>query len=224
MNIEHLGEATIAELVDRRLVRDFADLYRLTARQAAGLEGLGRKSADNLVRAIAASRGRGLSRVLNGLGIRLVGEHVARLLAARYGSMDRLAAAPAEELAAIPGVGTTIAGSVAGFFADAGNRRTVRRLAAAGVSTAEPRAGAAARRLSGKTFVVTGALTTLTRDEVIDLLARLGARVTGSVSPRTDYVVVGERPGTKLEAARRLGVPTLGERELLAMVRGSRAA
>jgi DNA ligase (NAD+) len=224
MNIEHLGDATIAELVDRRLVRDFADLYRLTARQAAGLEGFGRKSADNLIRAVAASRGRGLSRVLNGLGVRLVGEHVARLLAARYGNLDRLAAAPVAELAAIPGVGATIAGSVASFFADSGNRRTIRRLAAAGVSMTEPRTGAATRRLSGKTFVVTGALSALSRDEVVDLLARLGARVTDSVSPRTDYVVVGERPGAKLEAARRLGIPTLGERELLAMVRGSRAA
>jgi DNA ligase (NAD+) len=224
MDIEHLGDATIAELVGGGLVRDLADLYRLTSRQAAGLEGFGRKSADNLVRAIAASRGRGLARVLNGLGIRLVGEHVARLLAARYGSLDRLAAAPVEELAAIPGVGATIADSVASFFADAGNRRTIRRLAAAGVSMTEPRMPTTARPLSGKTFVVTGALTALTRDEAVDRLARLGARVTGSVSPRTDYVVVGERPGAKLEAARRLGIPTLGEREFIAMVRSSRAA
>ncbi len=162
--------------------------------------------------------------MLNGLGIRLVGEQVARLLAARCGSLDRLAAAPVEELAAIPGVGSAIAGSIAGFFADAGNRRTIRRLAAAGVGMTEPGTGAAARRLSGKTFVVTGALTALTRDAVVDLLARLGARVTGSVSPRTDYGVVGERPGAKLEAARRLGIPTLDEREFLAMVRSSRAA
>lgn len=162
--------------------------------------------------------------MLNGLGIRLVGEHVARLLAARYGRLDRIATARIENLAAIPGVGATIARSVAAFFADARNRRTIRRLAAAGVSMTEPRTGAATRRLSGKAFVVTGALRTLTRDEVVALLARLGARVTGSVSPRTDYVVVGERPGAKLEAARRLGLPMLGERELLAMVRGSRAA
>ena len=223
MNIEHLGAATLAELVGRGLVRDFADLYRLTSRQAEGLAGFGRKSAGNLIRAIAASRGRGLSRVLNGLGIRLVGEHVARLLAVRYGSLNRLAAAPVAELAAIPGVGSTIAGSVASFFADAGNRRTIRRLAAAGVSMTEPRTSAAGR-LSGKIFVVTGTLTAMTRDEAVDLLAHLGARVAGSVSPRTDYVVVGERPGAKLEAARRLGVPTLGERDFLAMVRSSRAA
>lgn len=222
MNIEHLGDATIAELVDRGLVRDFADLYRLTAEQVGRLEGFGRKSAANLVGAIAASRGRGLSRVLNGLGIRLVGDHVARLLAAHYGNLGRLAATSAEELAAVPGVGPTITESVVKFFADAGNRRTLRRLAGAGVAMVEPRMARDAR-LSGKSFVLTGALTGVTRDEAVDLLARLGARVTGSVSRKTDYVVVGERPGEKLEAARRLGVPTLSVREFLAMVRGRAA-
>ncbi len=222
MNIEHLGDATIAELVDRGLARDFADLYRLTAEQVGRLVGFGPKSADNLVRAITASRGRGLSRVLNGLGIRLVGDHVARLLAAHHGSLDRLAAASTGELAAIPGVGPTIAESVVKFLADAGNRRTLRRLAGAGVAMVEPRM-ARGGRLSGKSFVLTGALTGVTRDEAVDLLVGLGARVTGSVSRKTDYVVVGERPGEKLEAARRLGVPTLSEREFLAMVRGRAA-
>ena len=219
MSIEHLGEATIAELVDRGLVRDFADLYRLTTRQVERLEGFGRKSADNLIRAIAGSRTRGLSRVLNGLGIRLVGDHVARVLAAHHGSLDRLAAASREELAAIRGVGPVIAESVAKFFADAGDRRMLRRLAAAGVTTAEPRTPSAGRRLAGKSFVLTGVLTGVTRDEAVELLERLGARVTGSVSRKTDYVVVGERPGEKLDAARRLGIPTLDERAFLAMVR-----
>jgi DNA ligase (NAD+) len=223
MNIEHLGEATIADLVERGLVRDFADLYRLTARQAARLEGFGPKSADNLVRAIAASRSRGLARVVNGLGIRLVGDHVARLLAAHYGGLERLAGASVGELAAIRGVGPVIAESVGKFFADPGNRRMLRRLAAAGVAMSEPRAPAAGRRLGGKTFVLTGTLSTVTREEAVDLLERLGARVAGSVSRRTDYVVVGERPGEKLDTARRLGIPTLGEREFLALV-GRRAA
>lgn len=223
MNIEHLGDATIAELVDRGLVRDFADLYRLTEEQVGRLAGFGRKSAANLVRAIGASRARGLARALNGLGIPLVGDHVAHLLAARYRDLDRLAAASAEELAAIRGVGPTIAGSVVKFFADAGNRRALRRLAAAGVAMVEPRMAPRGGRLSGKSFVLTGALTGVTRDEAVDLLARLGARVTGSVSRKTDYVVIGERPGEKLAAARRLGVPTLSEREFLAMVRGRAA-
>ncbi len=219
MNIEHLGEATIAQLVERGLVRDFADLYRLTAAQMGRLEGFGRKSAANLVGAIAASRGRGLARVLTGLGIRLVGVHVARLLAARYGRLDRLAAASVGELAATPGVGPAIARSVARFLADGGNRRVLHRLAAAGVSMSEPRTALGARRLVGRSFVLTGALTGLTRDDAVELLERLGARVTGSVSRKTDYVVVGDRPGDKLEAARRLGVPTLTERAFLAMVR-----
>jgi len=223
MNIEHLGDATIARLVDRGLVRDFADLYGLTEAQAGRLEGFGRKSATNLIAAIAASRRRGLARALNGLGIPLVGDHVAHLLAARYRDLDRLAAASAGGLAAIPGVGAAIAESVVKFFADAGNRRTLRRLVAAGVAMSEPRPMPRGGRLSGKSFVLTGALTGVTRDEAVDLLARLGARVTGSVSRKTDYVVVGERPGEKLEAARRLGVPTLREREFLAMVRGRAA-
>ncbi|HEY7437049.1 MAG TPA: NAD-dependent DNA ligase LigA [Methylomirabilota bacterium] len=223
MNIEHLGDATITQLVERKLVRNAADLYRLTPAQLGRLEGFGRKSAANLARAIALSRGRGLARALTGLGIRLVGVHVARLLAAAYGRLDRLAAASVGELAAIPGVGPAIARSVATFFADAGNRGVVRRLAAAGVSLAEPRTAPAGRRFAGKSFVLTGGLTGLTREAAIELLERLGARVTGSVSRKTDYVVVGERPGEKLEAAERLGVPTLTEREFLAMV-GGRAA
>jgi DNA ligase (NAD+) len=223
MNIEHLGETTIAGLVDRGLVRDFADLYRLTARQVLGLEGFGRKSADNLIGAIAGSSGRGLARVLNGLGIRLVGEHVARLLAARYGTLDRLAAASRAQLAGVRGVGPAIAESVARFFADAGNRRVLARLAAAGVSLAEPRTRPAGRRLAGKSFVLTGAMTRLTRDDAVELLAQHGARVTEAVSRRTDYVVVGERPGEKLAAARRLGVPTLDERAFLTLVRGRAA-
>ncbi len=223
MNIEHLGDATIAELVDRGLVRDFADLHRLTARQVGRLEGFGQKSADNLVQAIAASRRRGLARVLNGLGIPLVGDQVAHLLAAHRGSLDRLAAASAGRLAAIRGVGSVIAASVAKFFADAGNRRMLRRLMAAGVIMVEPSVPRVGRRLAGKSFVLTGALADVTRDEAVDLLEGLGARVAGSVSRKTDYVVVGERPGEKLEAARRLGVPMLSERAFLALVR-NRAA
>jgi DNA ligase (NAD+) len=222
MNIEHLGEETIAELVDRGLVRDFADLYGLTAEQVGRLEGFGAKSAANLIAAIAASRGRGLSRVLNGLGIRQVGVHVAHVLASHYGNLDRVASAPARELATIPGVGPTIADSVVTFFAEPGNRRTLRRLAEAGVALSEPRR-ARGSRLAGKSFVLTGALSGVTRDEAIDLLARLGARVTGSVSRKTDYVVVGDRPGEKLEVARRLGIRTLREHEFLALV-GRRAA
>jgi DNA ligase (NAD+) len=222
MDIEHLGKATIGQLAERGLVRDVADLYRLTPDQVERLEGFGPQSAANLIAAIGASRGRGLSRVLNALGIHLVGAHVARLLAAHAGSLGRLVAMSARELAAIPGVGPAIADSVARFLAEPANRRAIRRLAQAGVTLVEPRRPRGGR-LAGKSFVLTGALSAITRDEAAELLARLGARTTTSVSRRTDYVVVGDRPGEKLAAARRLGIPTLDERGFLALVRGRAA-
>jgi DNA ligase (NAD+) len=209
MDIEHLGEATVDALVDRGLVRDVADLYALTPAQVARLPGFAAKSARNLIEAIAASRTRGLARLLTGLSIRHVGEHVARLLARRFRRLRRLAEAPVEELAAVPGVGPAIAESVAKFFADPANRRLVRRLEAAGVATVEreaPRAGP----LRGKTFVLTGTLEGWRRDAARARIEALGGRVTEGVSRKTDYLVIGTEPGrTKVEAARRLGVATL---------------
>jgi DNA ligase (NAD+) len=146
MDIEHLGDAVIAQLVEHGLVRDFADLYALTTRQVARLSGFAAKSARNLVAGIAASRRRGLARLLTGLGIRLVGPHVARLLGTRFRRLDRLAAAPLEDLRATPGVGPEIAESVAKFFADPANRRACRRLEAAGVLTAASEGGDRAAR------------------------------------------------------------------------------
>ncbi len=220
MDIEGLGEETVAKLVESGLVRDFADLYALRPERVARLPGFGEASARKLVEAIAASRGRGLARLLNALGIRLVGEHVARLLAARFRRLDRLARASAAELRATPGVGPAIAQSVAKFFSDAGNRRLLRRLEAAGVVTTEasaPRGGP----LQGKTFVLTGALRRYTRDEARELIARLGGRVSDSVSGRTDYVVIGEAPGAKLAEARRRGIPTLDEAAFARLLRQS---
>jgi DNA ligase (NAD+) len=210
MDIEHLGEAVIDQLVDRRLVRDLADLYRLRPADLETLAGFGPKSTRNLLDAIAASRGRGLARLLNALGIRLVGEHVARLLARRLGTLDRLASASADELAGIPGIGPAIAESIVKFFADAGNRAVLRRLRAAGLAVTE---AVTAERgpLAGRTFVLTGALAGLTRDEAAARIEARGGRVVDTVSRRTDYVVVGEAPGRKLEEARRLGVRTLDE-------------
>ncbi len=219
MDIEHLGEAVVDQLVDRGLVKDFADLYGLSVKQVARLEGFAGKSAQNLVDAIAASRGRGLARLLNALGIRLVGEHVARLLAGRFLSLDRVAAASVDDLSAIPGVGPQIAESAAKFFADASNRRVCKRLEAAGVVTTEPETAGRGGPLAGKTFALTGTLRGFTRDAASDLIQRLGGRVTDLVSRKTDYVVVGEEPGSKADAARRLGVPTLDERAFGALVK-----
>ncbi len=221
MDIEHLGEAVISRLVERGLARDFGDLYRLRVADVERLEGFGRKSADNLVAAIAASRGRGLARLLNALGIRLVGEHVARLLARRFRTLDRLAGASAGALAAIPGVGPAIATSVVKFFADAGNRAVVRRLRAAGVRVTEA-APAARGPLAGRTLVLTGTLAGLTRDDAAARIEALGGRVGDAVSRRTDYVAVGDAPGRKLEDARRLGVRTLDRAGLEALLAGRR--
>jgi DNA ligase (NAD+) len=217
MDIEHLGEAVIDQLVARGLVRDFADLYRLRAADLEALEGFGPRSARNLLAAIAASRGRGLGRLLNALGIRLVGEHVARLLAHRFRTLDRLAAASADTLAGIGGIGAAIAESVVKFFADAGNRATMRRLRAGGVTVTES-APAARGPLAGRTVVLTGALPDLPRDEAAARIEARGGRVTDTVSRRTDYVVVGEAPGRKREDAGRLGVRTLGPAEFEALL------
>jgi DNA ligase (NAD+) len=220
MDIEGLGEAVVAQLVDSGRVKDFADLYALTQDELAGLERLAAKSAGNLVRAIAASKERGLSRLLNGLGIRGVGERAAQLLAARFGSMERLLAAGESEIGEIYGLGPHVAGAVTRFFAEPRNRETIRRLAAAGVRMREGEHAEGPQPLAGKSVVLTGSLRSMTRDQAKDLVIRLGGRVSGSVSRRTDYVIVGEDPGSKAEDARRLQVRVLDEAEFLALARG----
>ncbi|WP_337286342.1 NAD-dependent DNA ligase LigA [Candidatus Methylomirabilis sp.] len=211
MDIEHLGEAVVEQLVDRTLVREFADLYRLDVATLAELERLAQKSATNLYNAIQGSKGRGLSRLLFALGIRYVGEHVAAILAQHYGSMDRLEQAPEEELAEIYGIGPRIAQSVALYFRQPENHRQIEQLREVGVSMKEEGIVAGLRPLAGKTFVLTGGLESLARDEAKELIVQAGGRVTSSVSKKTDYVVVGTDPGSKFDDAKRLGVPILDE-------------
>jgi DNA ligase (NAD+) len=220
MDIEHLGEAVVEQLVDRGLVRNFADLYGLTVDQLAELERLAEKSATNLHTAIQASRPRGLARLLFALGIRYVGENVARILAAEFGSMDRLSRASEEELAAVRGIGPRIAASVALFFQQAENRHLITLLRQAGMKMKEE-SSAGPKPLLGKTFVLTGGLTHMTRDEAKAAIQRLGGRVTSSVSKKTDYVVFGQDPGSKYEEARRLGVTTLDEPGFVALLERS---
>lgn len=210
MDIEHLGEAVVEQLVDRGLVRTFADLYGLTVDQLAELERLAEKSATNLYTAIQRSKGRGLARLLFALGIRYVGENVARILATEFGSMDKLSAATEEQLAAIHGIGPRIAKSVALFFQQPKNCRLVAALQQAGVRTQEE-SSAGPKSLLGKSFVMTGGLTSMTRDEAKAAIQRLGGRVASSVSKKTDYAVVGTDPGSKYEDAKRLGVTILDE-------------
>jgi DNA ligase (NAD+) len=215
MDIEHLGEAVIDQLVERGLVRDFAGLYTLTVAQLAGLERLAEKSATNLARAIDASRKRGLARLLYALGIRYVGERAARLLAGHFGTMERLQAATEAEIAETYGIGTRIAQSVRLFFDQPANQTAVARLRDVGVAMAETGVPAGPKPLAGRTFVLTGTLDRLSRDEAKALIMRLGGRVTSSVSRNTDYVVVGQDPGGKADDARRLGVKTLDEDDFL---------
>jgi DNA ligase (NAD+) len=218
MDIEHLGESTLEQLVDRKRVRDFADLYTLGAEEIAELDRFAEKSAENLAAAIGASKTRGLSRLMNALGIRLVGERAATVLATRFGTMERLMAASAETLAEVHGVGPHIARSLTTFFADETNRTVIARLAQAGVVMRETgHEEDRPRPLAGKTFVLTGTLPTLTREAARELVERLGGRVTSSVSKKTDYVVVGEAPGSKADDARRLGVTILDEAALQAL-------
>jgi len=216
MDIEGLGDAAIEQLVDRGDIKNFADLYRLTAERLAELERFAEKSAENLVAAIQGSRSRGLARLLNALGIRLVGERVARLLATRFGSMDRLQAATQQELAEVHGIGDVIAASVRTFFDESANVTMLNALGELGVDLTERGAMVdGPRPLAGKTFVLTGTLAALTREAARERIEALGGRVTSSVTRKTDYVVVGEAAGSKADDARRLGVTTLDEAAFL---------
>jgi DNA ligase (NAD+) len=215
MDIEHLGEAVIDQLVSSGRVKSFAELYSLTVEEVANLERFAEKSAENLVQAIQASKDRGLGRLLNALGIPLVGERGAQLLAQRFRTLDRVASASAEELGEVHGIGPQIAESVVKFFSDPTNRELIRRLQAAAVVTGDAGAPEGPRPLAGKTFVVTGTLPTLSRDGARDLIQSRGGRLTSTVSRKTSYVVVGDAPGSKAEDARRLGITILDEAGLL---------
>src|SRR5437867_4172160 len=219
MDIEHLGDAVIEQLVERRLVGSFADLYRLTVGDLVELERLADKSAHNLVTAIEGSKTRGLAPLLNALGIRMVGERVAGVLASHFGSMSRVQEVSVTELTEIRGIGEEIAESVRKFFDDESNAEVIRQLAAAGLTMSQPGFQAdAPRPLAGQTFVLTGTLQSLTRDAARELIERLGGRVTSSVSRKTSYVVVGEAAGSKADDARRLGVAILDEPRLLELL------
>jgi len=221
MDIEHLGEKTVAALIKAGKLGDAGDIYRLTAEDLAELPGFKDKSIANLLDAVEASKQRPLERLLTGLSIRHVGGHVAFVLATRLRSLDTIASATEDELNAVDEIGPTIAASVAAWFADEGNRDLVRRLTEAGVNT---RADGAAEPtppqvLAGKAVVLTGGLDGFTREEAERAVEERGGRVTSSVSKKTDYVVVGVGPGTKAAKAAELGVPILDEsgfRELLA--------
>jgi DNA ligase (NAD+) len=217
MDIEHLGERTAAELLDRKLVDDAGDIFALTAEKIGQLPNFKEKSIANLQAAIEAAKGRPIDRLLYGFGVRHVGASAARLLADAFGSIDAIVAAPAEEIAAVDGVGQVIAGAVREFFDREETRALLEKLRAAGVRLSEQREKRSGPLL-GKTFVITGTLAALSREEAKARIEALGGKVTNSLSSRTDYLVVGESPGTKLDKATKLGVATLDEAAFVAML------
>jgi len=216
MDIDHLGYQTGHALMDQGWVEDPADIYRLSEEQLAGLPGFKEKSIANLLDAIEASRDRPLWRLLVGLNIRHVGTHVARLIAGAFPSVDAIAAASIEELEAVEGLGPGIARSVHEWFEDPENRELLEKLRAAGVRVEdEAPAQRAEGPLSGKTMVLTGSLESMSRDDATRAAEAAGARVTASVSKKTDLVVVGADPGSKYDKAQKLGVEILDEQAFL---------
>ncbi|HEY0324067.1 MAG TPA: NAD-dependent DNA ligase LigA [Pyrinomonadaceae bacterium] len=216
MRIEGLGEALVEQLVETKLVRDVADLYRLKLEQVAALERKAEKSASNLIAQIEASKARDLPQLLYALGIRHVGERTAGLLARQFRSLERLSRATVEEIDDIHEIGLTVAESVRDWFDDSGNLELCARLRKAGVKTEMeelPDAGAS-EAFAGKQFVLTGRLETMTRDEARALIEARGGRITSTVSKKTDYVVAGEEAGSKLDKAQALGLRVIDEAQL----------
>jgi DNA ligase (NAD+) len=220
MDIEGLGDVLVDQLVDGGLVKNVGDLYDLTIEQVSSLERMAKKSGENVIAGIEASKTRGLQRLLFGMDIRHVGERYAKILANHFRSIDKLAQASVEELDDIPEIGLIVAQSVYDWFHDAQHLRLIERLKAAGVKTEMNAASQAAfdERFVGKTFVLTGKLETLTRDEAAKLIEDRGGRTSSSVSKKTDYVVAGDDAGSKLTKAESLGVQVLNEKQFQALL------
>jgi DNA ligase (NAD+) len=211
MNIDGLGEKIVVQLLDKGLVKDFADLYKLDLEEVAGLDRMAEKSAQNLLQEIAASKKNSLSRLIYALGIPFVGERTGQLLAAHFGSMDKLQDASQEDLLGVGEVGETIAEGVHEFFAESANRKLIERLRAVGVNMKDERAALKSSKFAGMTFVFTGTLAKRSREEAEALVASHGGKAGGSVSKKTNYVVVGTDPGSKFDKAKTLGVTILDE-------------
>ncbi len=212
MDIDHLGTAIVDQLVDKGKVKSFYEIFDLKLEDVSTLERMAEKSAENLIGAIAKSKKAGLARLVFGLGIRHVGQRVAQVLAQTYGSMDALAKAPYEDLETIDEIGPRIAESIREFFGEKHNKKELCKLKQHKlVMTEENKAGGGS--LSGKQFVLTGTLENMTRDEAKRKIIEAGGRVTSSVSAKTDYVLAGTDPGSKLTKAQKLGIPILNEKE-----------
>jgi DNA ligase (NAD+) len=222
MDIDGLGDKLVEQLVDGGLIKDVADLYILSQEQIAGLERMGEKSAANLITALEQSKATTLERFLFALGIREVGESTARTLANHFGSLERIEEASEEQLLEVEDVGPIVAHHIRTFFRQPHNREVIDKLITAGINWPDVEIVTAKEQpLAGQTFVLTGTLVSLTRDEAKTRLQALGAKVSGSVSKKTSVVVAGEAAGSKLAKAEQLGVEVWDEERLLALLRGS---
>ena len=219
MNIDGLGEAIVTALLDNKLISGVADLYRLRSEQLEDLERFGKKSAENLINAIEASKENSLERVIFALGIRNIGQNGAKLLCNRFGSIEAIMKASAEEIAEIDGFGDIMAESVVSAFHDKHFADIVAELKSLGVKMEYEKQDSSDNRFEGKTFVLTGTLSTMTRDEAKEIIVRLGGKAAGSVSKKTSYVVAGEEAGSKLTKAQELGITILSEQEFLDMTK-----
>jgi len=218
MDIDGMGEAIVDQLVDRKMVRNVADIYRLTAGALIELERMGKKSAEKLIANIEASKQQKLPRILNGLGIPFVGERTSQFLAEHFGSLDAIRDASEDELQKAEEVGPKVAESIRRFFHEERNRELIERLRKEGFSFAYEVKKKAGGPLAGLTFVLTGTLPNLAREDAKARIESAGGKVTGSVSRKTDYVVAGEDAGSKLDKAREIGVKVIGEAQLLDMI------
>jgi DNA ligase (NAD+) len=218
MNIDGLGPAVIDQLVEKNLVEKVDDLYYLNEADIAGLDRMGAKSASNLIQAIADSKTRPLYRLVTALGIRHIGSKTARILTSHIHDIDKFSQINEEQLMSIPEIGPRMAESVVKFFREPRNQETIARLKAAGVNTVVAESSRGLKPLAGKTFVLTGTLESLTRNEASEKIEALGGKVSGSVSKKTDYVVAGAEPGSKYNKALQLEVTILNEDEFLNML------
>ena len=213
MDIEGLGEAMVDQLVDKKLVRDYGDIYYLKFAQLRELERMGDKSAQNLLVAIEKSKGNRLNRLIFALGIRHAGEHIADVLAKRFQSIDKLSQQKAENLIQVKEIGPVVAESIHEFFSSRISRKVLDRLAKAGVKMDEKSHPASSVKLAGKSFVFTGELKNYSRTDAEQLVRDLGGTVSSNVGNKTDFVVIGEAPGSKYGKAKKLGVKIIGEKE-----------
>jgi DNA ligase (NAD+) len=213
MNIDGLGDKIVDQLVDKGLVKDVADLYALKEDQVAGLERMAEKSAQNLLEEIEASKKNSLERLIYALGIQFVGERTGQLLAEHFSSLEELAGADEEQLEEVPEVGPKVAASIVEFFSEPANRQLIKKLNKAGVHPTAEKRVVKSQKLAGKSFVFTGGLANRSREEAGEIVQQHGGKVSGSVSKKTDYVVVGTDPGSKYEKAKELGVTILTETE-----------